>query len=216
MASTQIMSRSLANAFCSLVVASLLLALLPLSNAGSAEAVDNVARLAQFRAIMFSEVKSAEVAMLDSKKPHGLPGLFKSKFHGRVMTTHWQKITGAEAGKMALVLRGRIAFWVHAYANAGPGTIAELSSFCIPNPGYAIHLETDQGTRDFLVCFECGIIDAFGDQADRTHYSIEYSIEQPDSERLRSAYEEEFKSPDKTKKKPNQAGPAAPGGRGPP
>jgi hypothetical protein len=145
--------------------------------ADSDVAADNAARFHAYQAVAFSTAKSVTVAQLDGSHRLGFGRLFAHAFHGFRLISEWKKLDAKEAEKISMVLRERIESGVRAYSpSAGDNTIIELSTFCIPKPGFAVKIETKRGAREFLICLECGDVVAFGEGVKGVEFSLASEI----------------------------------------
>jgi hypothetical protein len=149
------------------------LLLFGLSSGLYADAARNAAELANFRAVAFGNVRSVSVAKILDPKKHEMAEPPKNLFHGFALVSDWQTVDPDSRLRLAGILREPIRARLKAYESAGDADVAELSSFCLPDPGYAIHLETDEGPRDFVICLECDDLTAYGKSQSRAHFSIE-------------------------------------------
>jgi hypothetical protein len=154
-----------------------------------ADAAHNAAELAGFRAVAFGNVRSASVAKILDPKKHEMAEPPNNLFHGFALVSSWQTVDPDSRLQLAAILRVSILSWVKAYESAGGADVVKPSSFCLPDPGYAIHFETDQGPRDFIICLECDEITAYGANQSRAKFSLENeSLAQ-----LKENYQKEFR-----------------------
>lgn len=156
--------------------------------AASEAAAFNAEQLAAFRSVAYTQIVSARVARIDPAALHGLAILFRPTFHRHRRVTEWRPLDGASATALGRVLQQQIASRVVAYATGGDDYVAELSSFCIPRPVYAVRLETDKGRRDFLICVDCGDVEVF----DGLNRPVSFTADQTTTVKLRSFYQAEF------------------------
>jgi len=163
--------------------------LLCVIGAGVHAADRNAAELASFRAVAFGQVRSVSVARILDAKKHELSEPPKNLFHGFALLSNWQTADPESRLQIASILRTPILWWVKAYESAGGNEVPKLSSFCVPDPGYAIHLETDQGPRDFVVCLECDSLIAYSPDQHRA----EFSLEDDPLAQLKRCYQKEFR-----------------------
>jgi hypothetical protein len=136
-------------------------------------ATENKKMLTRLEAVGFSDVKSASVARIIAPEKHHLAKQGAGAFHGYNVISNWQSVNDPSRFEVADLLKKRIDSLVNAYANAGDNGVFEPESFCIPDPGYAVHLETDKGPRDFAICLECEQVDAFGDQGKSVNFGVD-------------------------------------------
>jgi hypothetical protein len=164
------------------------LLLLGLSPGLYADAPSNAAELAGFRAAAFGNVKSVLVAKILDPKKHEMAEPPKTLFHGFAVISNWQPVDPDSRLQLAGILRAPIAHLIKAYESAGAADVVRLSSFCLPDPGYALHFETDQGPRDFTVCLECDQIEVYGPN----HRQANFSVDDEPLAQLRRYYQKEF------------------------
>ena len=98
----------------------------------------NLARLADYSAVAFSEATSVMVAQLAD--PNGAivsqptkvpPTANDGDFHGCVLTSKWNEVADQARAGLIELLKRPIDFWVKAYASAGDEDLVANMSFCI-------------------------------------------------------------------------------------
>jgi hypothetical protein len=107
----------------------------------------------------FAEAKTARVAKI-SGTDNG-----NGSFHGYKVTSAWLPLDGYERTDLTDLLRKRTFEQIVVLTAPGDGPIT-LAPLCF-EPGYAVHLETDKGPREFVICLKCSYIyeyDSKGDQ----------------------------------------------------
>jgi hypothetical protein len=153
----------------------------------TAEATRNAEQLVDFGAVAFAEVRSVSVAQIVDLNTHDRSSATDENFHGCRLTSKWSVVrTQAQAGLIELVKKP-IDFWVKTYRAAGDNYMETNLSFCAPDFGYAIRLDTTDGTRDFLVCLRCGQIEAFGNG-----HTVIFEANDADLVKLKASYVDEF------------------------
>ena len=146
---------------------------------GSADR-DHADRLADFRGVAFGEVRAASVARLvDRGRPN---------FHGLTLAGDWLKLGATAQAGLANALREPIDRWIRLYAEAKGDSLVELDSFCVPDYGYAVRLETDMGVRDFAICLRCGQVAVYG----RRKEGVSFSLKDEALAKLNACYRDEF------------------------
>ncbi len=151
------------------------------------ETAYNKARLKELRGIKIETVASVAVARLSqSNKPTS--GGNDSHFHGYEVSTKWKLLGAKEAAGVVAILRDTIDPLIAAYASAGSDSLVELSSLCLPHPGYAVHVVTENGFRDFAICLECGEAYVFAG----THKAIKLHFSDANNAALRACYTAEL------------------------
>ncbi len=153
-----------------------------------ADAADNAGQLASFRAVAFGKVTSASVAKIIDLRMHKLAAPNGGDFHGFAVISPWQALEPKSREALAALLRSPIDYWVMAYATAGNAELVKLSSLCLPDPGYAVHLETDRGPRDFAICLLCDDVVAYGERGK----SADFSLDAGPLKALKKCYRGEF------------------------
>jgi hypothetical protein len=169
-------------------------ALLAGANAIEATSEHNREYLSNFAAIAFSEVKSISVAQVyDTNGPILNAGEAAPKpvtigdYHGYPLISKWRQVDDQSQKELARLLKRPIDFWVKTYAEAGDKDVLVNVSFCMPDYGYAMHLETNEGPRDFLICLQCGQIAAFAG-----NHRADFDLKDSDLVRLKAFYLDEF------------------------
>ncbi len=154
------------------------------ASGASSEAAFNSEQLALFTNVVYSSVKSVKVAKLNPRVEKA------SRFHNVSLDSKWVDLDISSGAGLAELLKTPILFWADAYAHAGSNQVMMLMPFCVPKPGYAVHLETDKGSRDFVICLECGIVDVFGEKGKAAEFCLEDEV----VSKLRAYYNNEFSS----------------------
>ena len=153
-----------------------------------ADVTGPAADLAAFRAVAFGNVRSASVAKLLDPKKHEMPEQPKNLFHGFALVSAWQTVDPDSRLGVAGILREPIQARIKAYEAVGGQEVRETSPFCLPDPGYGVHLETDQGPRDFVICLECDEVTGY----DGKQMSARFSLENDALVKLKLYYQKEF------------------------
>src|SRR3954470_21028885 len=108
-----------------------------------------------YNAVAFKKVNSVSVAKLDGSQRLVFRRFLKRSFHHYRLLSEWKRPDPFTSQAIAKILMQQIDERIAIYASAGDHEVIEISSFCIPRPGFAVKLETDHGSRDFLICIEC-------------------------------------------------------------
>jgi hypothetical protein len=103
-----------------------------------------------WRDFSFSEAKTARVAMISGRNSGG------GSFHGYKVTSAWRPLDGYERADLTDLLRKRTLEQIAVLIAPGDGPIT-LAPLCF-EPGYAVHLDTDKGPREFVICLKCSYI----------------------------------------------------------
>jgi hypothetical protein len=142
--------------------------------------------------LAFTAVKGASVAKLNGISLSG------RGFHNYNVVSEWRILDGDSAREIGNLLRDRISQQLALLAGAGIyNTGVVLAPFCF-DPGYAVHLETDKGRRDFVICLKCTYI--YGYDAKGTELGMD-----PDSgmlTKLKACYLDEFVLDEGVQKQP--------------
>ena len=148
--------------------------------------VHNLNRLDELRSIAVDQVAGVKVAKIQtaegSKQSRG-------EFHGYIATSKWRELRVDDADLLLRTLTEVIDGWIDVYKKAGDEDVVELSSFCVPKPGYGIHLQTKGGSRDFAVCLECGEMYVFG----KRKTAVVVHLREEQTARLKRCYLDELR-----------------------
>jgi hypothetical protein len=154
-----------------------------------ADAPSGTKQLASFRAVAFSEVKSASVATIGETGKWIKGGVPPEGFHGYKVLSDWEALDPASGSGLTMLLKEPIDHSIQVYAGAnGAEVVGLLMPFCIPHPGFAVRLKTDRGQRDFAICLECGIVFAYGDDGQ----SVEFPLDPDQLSKLKAYYRTAF------------------------
>ena len=118
--------------------------------------------VAMLSALEFSSASSVEFA--------GLKGESQAKdaFHGYQRVTAWHSPDAAVTAEVATLMAGMIRGDLTLAREGG----LRLDTFCF-NPGYAVRLKSNRGTREFLVCLDCEKMYVFDDAGHVWNHRLE-------------------------------------------
>jgi hypothetical protein len=154
-----------------------------------ADTPSDTERLASFRAVAFSEMKSASMVAIVETGERAKLVVPSESFHGYKVLTNWLVLDPASGSGLAKLLKDTIDRSIQVYAGAnGAEVVGLLMPFCIPHPGLAVRLKTDRGQRDFAICLECGIVFAYSDNGQ----SVEFPLEPDQINQLKAYYRTAF------------------------
>jgi len=123
--------------------------------------------LAFLKTVSFSAVKSVRVAKIDSdyqSNPRIGDHAGNPTFHNFTLVSEWREHDGASDAGLTEYLRSTIDFWLKEYGRAQYGDVITINPFYADKADYAVRLETDKGTRDFVVSLECPNVFVFDDK----------------------------------------------------
>jgi hypothetical protein len=118
------------------------------------------------------------------------------KFEGYDIATPWLKLNREAAIKLGSLLSHRIEAEVALYAKADDAPIAFPLCF---DPGYAVRLNTDKGSRYFIICLHCTYVFVYDEKGRKLGMNCEGAF----FGGLVASYNEEFGAPELPKKNPN-------------
>jgi hypothetical protein len=140
-----------------------------------------------WRDFEFSEAKSARVAKIAGRNSG------EGSFHGYKVASDWHPLEGYERTDLAKILRKRTMEQIAILAAPADGPIT-LAPLCF-EPGYAVHLDTDKGSREFVICLKCSYIYEYDGKSNelgmdpdnglliklKAHYLDEFVLNEADS-----------------------------------
>jgi hypothetical protein len=88
----------------------------------------------------------------------------EGNFHGYSILTGWKRFVPPGRCKFGPLLLLKIQQEVKQRKESTD--IVVLTPFCVFQPAVAVHLDTDKGERDFLICFKCDYLYIY-DKEDR-------------------------------------------------
>jgi len=135
-----------------------------------ADGAANAKRLAELRALSFSEVKKISIARLSvpAKKEEGV-------FHGCALRTEWKEIPTVTNKSLVGGLRALISDDIAVYSKAGDAALILLEPFGFVYGEFGVRLETDRGLREFSVSFEknTGYVYAYDGKKHNLYFAVE-------------------------------------------
>ena len=129
----------------------------------------NAERYRAYRDAAFSAVESLEVARVDGSGPSNF---YSPAFHRYRRLSDWNPLEPSESQSLSQILKEQIDIRAARYAGAGDESLVELNSFCIFNPGFAVRMQTDRGSRDFLICLTCGEVAVYGNNSGGVRFFV--------------------------------------------
>jgi hypothetical protein len=131
----------------------------------------------------FGSIKSVSVAKLGHPKVRRF-----GEFQGYDLDSAWLELNAASSKKLGSLLEARLEEEAALYAGKGDITIAMPMCF---DPGYAVTLVTDKGTRDFVICLHCEYVFVY----DRRGHHLGFNPVGKFYDALFASYTEEFGAP---------------------
>ena len=120
------------------------------------------------------------------------------KFEGSNIATPWLKLDPKAATKLGQLLEKRLEEEGRLYARHDDAPISIPLCF---DPGYAIRLKTDKGSRNFVICLHCDYVYVYDDSG----HELGLNLEGDFFAALVASYNEEFGNELNSAKHPNQS-----------
>jgi hypothetical protein len=145
---------------------------------------------ADLRGLDFSESQVASVAKIEGSSKAS------DAFHGYKLASEWRRLDGASRTEVAAFLKKRISKQIAMLGAPGDEPIT-LTPFCF-DPGYAIHLVTKEGPRDFVICLKCAFLYVY----DNKGHELGMDLDSVLLTELKASYLDEFILEEGLEKKP--------------
>ena len=117
-------------------------------------------------------------------------------FHGYKLTSEWRHLDEASRTEVAAFLKKRVSKQIAVLGAPGDEPII-LTPFCF-DPGYAIHLVTKEGPRDFVICLKCAFLYVYDNKGHELGMDLDSAL----LTALKASYLDEFILEEGLEKKP--------------
>jgi hypothetical protein len=174
--------------------------LLAADSAATTAAATNAQHLRAYRDVAFTTAASVAVAKLDGAERLGLRRFLVRSFHRYRLVSSWKTLDASASQALARLLREQIDAQIEFYRAAGNDEAVRLNSFCVPQPGFAVRLQTDRGPRDVLICLDCSDVTVFGDDP----HGVEFSVDPEVTLKLKASYQAEMAAAELPKQRSSQ------------